>query len=233
MRGSGRALYWPIPATFPLAVWGHQTRVRRPSGPASRAGWPLAATPGAAPRWASVAQLAEQLICNQQVVGSSPSASSFGLAATRPSGRCSGGFQKAQYGGGRRGGAKAAGFGWVAPHGGLPKRSNGSDCKSDGSAFAGSNPAPTTGWLAAPLGCRQGVACRGWLAVDWLAARLGWRRGVACWRFVAARSAGRASRWLGIPHSEFPNPDSRCGCSSMVEQQPSKLMTRVRFPSPA
>jgi hypothetical protein len=28
-------------------------------------------------------------------------------------------------------------------------------------------------------------------------------------------------------------PTSRCGCSSMVEQQPSKLMTRVRFPSPA
>src|SRR6266436_10006882 len=26
---------------------------------------------------------------------------------------------------------------------------------------------------------------------------------------------------------------SGCGCSSMVEQQPSKLMTRVRFPSPA
>src|SRR5438093_3573133 len=25
----------------------------------------------------------------------------------------------------------------------------------------------------------------------------------------------------------------RCGCSSMVEQKPSKLMTRVRFPSPA
>ena len=25
----------------------------------------------------------------------------------------------------------------------------------------------------------------------------------------------------------------QCGCSSMVEQQPSKLMTRVRFPSPA
>jgi hypothetical protein len=28
-------------------------------------------------------------------------------------------------------------------------------------------------------------------------------------------------------------PWSPCGCSSMVEQQPSKLMTRVRFPSPA
>ncbi len=25
----------------------------------------------------------------------------------------------------------------------------------------------------------------------------------------------------------------KCGCSSMVEQQPSKLNTRVRFPSPA
>ena len=30
----------------------------------------------------------------------------------------------------------------MAGPGGLPKRSNGSDCKSDGSAFAGSNPAP-------------------------------------------------------------------------------------------
>ena len=28
--------------------------------------------------------------------------------------------------------------------GGLPKRSNGTDCKSVGSAFAGSNPAPPT-----------------------------------------------------------------------------------------
>src|SRR5688572_26562004 len=32
-----------------------------------------------------------------------------------------------------------------------------------------------------------------------------------------------------IRASDFPP----CGCSSMVEQQPSKLMTRVRFPSPA
>src|SRR5262245_66575575 len=30
-----------------------------------------------------------------------------------------------------------------------------------------------------------------------------------------------------------PPPRRRRGCSSMVEQQPSKLMTRVRFPSPA
>ena len=27
--------------------------------------------------------------------------------------------------------------------------------------------------------------------------------------------------------------DHLCGCSSMVERQPSKLVTRVRFPSPA
>ena len=53
---------------------------------------------------ASVAQLAEQLICNQQVVGSSPSASCMS--------------------------------------GGFPERSKGSDCKSDGTAFTGSNPVP-------------------------------------------------------------------------------------------
>src|SRR5215470_16076892 len=29
------------------------------------------------------------------------------------------------------------------------------------------------------------------------------------------------------------NDAQKCGCSSMVEQQPSKLNTRVRFPSPA
>ena len=53
---------------------------------------------------ASVAQPAEQLICNQQVVGSSPSAS----------------------------------LQW----GGFPEWSKGSDCKSDGNAFEGSNPSP-------------------------------------------------------------------------------------------
>ena len=56
--------------------------------------------------------------------------------------------------------------------GGVPEWLKGTDCKSVGFAYAGSNPAPST---------------------------------------------------------RFPD----CGCSSMVEQQPSKLMTRVRFPSPA
>ena len=33
-------------------------------------------------------------------------------------------------------------------HGGIPKRSKGSDCKSDGSAFEGSNPSPTTKFVS-------------------------------------------------------------------------------------
>ena len=32
---------------------------------------------------------------------------------------------------------------------------------------------------------------------------------------------------------ESCHPDTSCGCSSMVEHQPSKLDTWVRFPSPA
>ena len=60
--------------------------------------------------------------------------------------------------------------------GGVPERSKGSDCKSDGSAFGGSNPPPST--------------------------------------MVKRRCCV-------------------CGCSSMVELQPSKLITWVRFPSPA
>ena len=65
---------------------------------------------------AGVAQLAEQLLCKQQVVGSSPTASSqvtdSGAVATTKSG-------------------------------GVPERSKGPDCKSGGSAFEGSNPSPT------------------------------------------------------------------------------------------
>ena len=56
--------------------------------------------------FASVAQLVEQLTCNQQVGGSSPFTSSI----------C----------------------------GGVPEWPKGTDCKSVGSAFEGSNPSPTT-----------------------------------------------------------------------------------------
>lgn len=34
-------------------------------------------------------------------------------------------------------------------YGGVPERSKGSDCKSDGSAFEGSNPSPSTNFLTA------------------------------------------------------------------------------------
>ena len=88
-------------------------------------------------RPASVAQSAEQLICNQQVVGSSPSASLMTndeILVTK------------QNGDPRRV------VGWtfairisimvVERRGGFPEWSKGSDCKSDGNAFEGSNPSP-------------------------------------------------------------------------------------------
>ena len=65
---------------------------------------------------ANVAQLVEQLICNQPVVGSSPFIGSTGQ-------RDCGGAQKS---------------------GRIPERSNGTDCKSVGLAFEGSNPSPPT-----------------------------------------------------------------------------------------
>ena len=65
---------------------------------------------------ASVAQLAEQRFCKPQVVGSSPSAGSIYVILSERSL-------------------------WF---GGIPERSKGSDCKSDGYAFTGSNPVPPT-----------------------------------------------------------------------------------------
>jgi hypothetical protein len=56
---------------------------------------------------AGVAQLVEQLICNQQVGGSSPLASSAAILAWK---------------------------------GEVPERSKGTDCKSVGETFGGSNP---------------------------------------------------------------------------------------------
>ncbi len=37
----------------------------------------------------------------------------------------------------------------------------------------------------------------------------------------------------GVGNQQNREMSCYCGCSSMVEQQPSKLNTRVRFPSPA
>src|SRR3990172_8434047 len=75
-------------------------------------------------------------------------------------------------------------------YGGVPEWLKGTDCKSVGFAYAGSNPAPSTS-----QGPEGNIQKSGFLPPD-------------LWPLT-------------------------CGCSSMVEQQPSKLMTRVRFPSPA
>ncbi len=68
---------------------------------------------------AGLAQLVEQLICNQQVAGSSPITSSI-LSPTSENGPSN------------------------ITRGEVPKWPTGEDCKSSGSAFAGSNPALST-----------------------------------------------------------------------------------------
>ena len=47
---------------------------------------------------------------------------------------------------------------------------------------------------------------------------------------VASHRAMPENRWRW---SDRPESGARCGCSSMVEQEPSKLMTAVRFRPPA
>ena len=135
-------------------------------------------------RPASVAQLAERLICNQQVAGSSPAASSrrsrmetvrrtfvFGLVRrsdadtgrrlclpTEPATHWARSIQhfgkkkiwclKGEKQGGQLEeppGISKKAFTTTFCEGEFPERSKGSDCKSDGSAFTGSNPVlPTT-----------------------------------------------------------------------------------------
>src|SRR5205085_1873391 len=97
--------------------------------------------------------------------------------------------------------------------GGVPERSKGADCKSAGSAFEGSNPSPSTS--------RETRDQRP--ATSDETTRPG--GGFAALGFLG-RTAGPAGR-RKLVHRE------RGGCSSMVEQKPSKLTTRVRFPSPA
>src|SRR6185369_521850 len=90
--------------------------------------------------------------------------------------------------------------------GGVPERSKGADCKSAGSAFEGSNPSPSTSEEFRGQKTGDGKSRLSGLGCG--------RNGFSGWRHL---------------NSQFLNR----GCSSMVEQKPSKLMTRVRFPSPA
>jgi hypothetical protein len=72
--------------------------------------------------------------------------------------------------------------------------------------------------FTAARGCHAGRMSRGWKDRD--------RRT----RHVVAPSAPRSSITDQLRRC---NASPRCGRSSMVERQPSKLHTRVRFPSPA
>src|SRR5262245_51172357 len=88
--------------------------------------------------------------------------------------------------------------------GGVPERPKGSDCKSDGVAFVGSNPTPST---------RQS----------------GPRPGGTFSRAAARNRHAAAVAYI----NEFEGNEWHGGYGSMVEPQPSKLMVRVRFPLPA
>ena len=214
--------------------------------------------PGPDRAHASVAQLAEPLICNQEAVGSSPTAGSSASGsrqrrtrehsgcslATRPISDETGArrvtdaavasdarasldppwsdhlgpdpgrarshrtsepraplvpVERLDLGGVPRPRGSSSGGGKSGP-GRIPERPKGSDCKSDGIAFTGSNPVPPT-----PSNPR-------WLASVSSAA-------------TPTRSRVRPAR----AHSAL-GPRGR---SSMVERQPSKLNAWVRFPSPA
>ena len=90
--------------------------------------------------------------------------------------------------------------------GGVPERSKGSDCKSDGSAFEGSNPSPSTSNMA-----RKKITCI----------------------YANQIAVPKDVKW-NDPRDIFHNRVTKLsGCSSMVEPQPSKLTVWVRFPSPA
>ena len=106
-------LLWPgssVGSSASLSRW--RSRVRAPSGSHFFRLVPIAPLMKA---YAGVAQLAEQLICNQQVAGSSPIASSIL-------------FYKRKH----------------IFHGWVPEWPKGADCKSAVTDFGGSNPPPST-----------------------------------------------------------------------------------------
>ena len=127
------------------------------------------------------------------------------------------------------------------------KRPTRSDCKSDGTAFGGSNPPlPTTkSQLATTSRARGSTRSR----AD--RSKCAPRRAATC-APLRAGGAGRldselrqpllrsrACGAIGIPaglrgaHAPLALTCRSCGRSSMVELQPSKLIAWVRFPSPA
>jgi hypothetical protein len=124
-------------------------------------------------------------------------------------------------------------FGWI------PKRPKGPDCKSGGTAFAGSNPAPP---MSVSIGMERIGIRRRW-GVSQPAARHrtnreenhpeGWRSARRALHSVLVGLPGIVAD-QGYPRREsWLDADKNCGCNSMVEYLPSKQATWVRFPSPA
>ena len=116
--------------------------------------------------------------------------------------------------------------------GGFPERSKGSDCKSDGIAFAGSNPAP-------PIESHAQVCAEHLLKQTGGGHNLPRENSDRAYRATSKRletgEKSKRNQWSirFVDHVRFNVRFYLCGCSSMVEPQPSKLKTRVRFPSPA
>lgn len=98
----------------------------------------------------------------------------------------------------------------VRTRGGIPERPKGSDCKSDGTAFTGSNPVPPTTFRAPVVSPPPPAP-----APRQPPGSTGSHRGRRSMLPVRATRAGPSGR------------------SSVVERQPSKLNAWVRFPSPA
>jgi hypothetical protein len=156
---------------------------------------------------AGVAQSAEHRFCKPTVVSSTLTASSDLSSWASAFGRRITGGKRDRH---RDGSTET---GWI------PKWLKGPDCKSGGSTFAGSNPAPPI----VPRG--DGSAGANDDRHPGVRPQLG--------RF------GERHDTLGAaspdPEPPRPEPDYRVpgGCNSMVEYLPSKQATWVRFPSPA
>ena len=88
-----------------------------------------------APSAASVAQLVELLICNQSVGGSSPSAGSNDNLVISDHRSDASGSRRLFF---------ILQSAFRSQSGGVPERPKGTDCKSVGEAYGGSNPPPST-----------------------------------------------------------------------------------------
>ena len=137
----------------------------------------------------------------------------------------------------------------VRASGEVPERPKGSDCKSDGSAFAGSNPAlptnparPPTPPGHQPLRHLPSGALQILRSTPALGSRGAGRTSYRCSLRPPPNTHPRPTPRHRRPKASEEDPVSpsrpaveprSCGRSSMVERQPSKLHTWVRFPSPA